>query len=337
MSDTRTDQNPNTSKSANPSFPALNGANNVAFDGWNKYGDDVLAGSNTVSISGLTINGLPNQTLNVARTGYWEKDLVNPNVDNLKFDAALHYRIGANAELSYDYRIGKMDGVFQRGNKIQLDNVIIQNHKLELKGNNFLLRSYISIENSGDSYNVKPLADNLDLASGGSGSAWGTKYKNALNTYAAANGGTITDANLAAATAFARQQADAGRVEPGTAAFEELKNTIIGINNWDIKSSTIPNAPETGGAALVQKSRMYHIEGQYDLTDKIKYFGLLIGADARMYEIIPDGNSFVDFGRPIADRGTPLADGSYGDNIHYKKIGAFGQITKTLVIRIHTV
>jgi iron complex outermembrane receptor protein len=115
LSDTRTDQNPNNLKSANPAFAALNGANNVAYDGWNKYGDDVLAGSNTVSLSGLTINGKPNQTLNVARTGYWEKDLVNPIVDNLKFDAAVHYRIGENTELSYDYRIGKMDGVFQRG------------------------------------------------------------------------------------------------------------------------------------------------------------------------------------------------------------------------------
>jgi iron complex outermembrane receptor protein len=330
LSDTRTDQNPNNLKSANPAFPALNGANNVAYDGWNKYGDDVLAGSNTVSVSGLTINGKPNQTLNVARTGYWEKDLVNPIVDNLKFDAALHYRIGDYAELSYDYRIGKMDGVFQRGNKIQLDNVIIQNHKLELKGNNFLVRAYMSLEDSGDSYNVKPLADNLDLASGGSGSVWGAKYKTALNNFATQNGGLLTDQNLAAATAYARQQADAGRVEPGTAAFDALKKTIIGVNNWDIKSAQIPNAPETGGAALVQKSRLYHIEGQWDLSKQVKYFDLLLGGDARMYEIIPDGNSFVDFSRPIADRGTPLADGSFGKNIHYKKIGAFTQVTKTL-------
>ena len=330
LSDTRTDQNPNRLKSANPNYPALNGENNVAFDGWNKYGDDVLAGSNTVSVSGLTINGQPNQTLNVARTGYWERDLVNPQVDNLKFDAAVHYRIGDYAELSYDYRIGKMDGVFQRGNKIQLDNVIIQNHKLELKGANFLVRAYMSLENSGDSYNVKPLADNLDLASGGSGSAWGTKYKTALNDFAVQNGGTLNDANLAAATAYARRQADAGRVEPGTPEFDALKKTIIGINNWDIKSATIPNAPETGGAALVQKSRLYHVEGQWDLSKQVKYFDLLLGGDARMYEIIPDGNSFVDFSRPIPDRGTPLADGSYGKNIHYKKVGGFTQVTKTL-------
>ncbi|KIO76104.1 energy transducer TonB [Pedobacter lusitanus] len=329
LSDTRTDQNPNNLKSANPSFPSLNGENNVAFDGWNKYGDDVLAGSNTVSVSGLNINGKANQTLNVARTGYWEKDLVKPKVDNLKFDIGLNYRIGNFAELSYDYRIGKMGGVFQRGNKIQLDNVIIQNHKLELKGSNFLVRAYMSLENSGDSYNVKPLADNLDLASGGSGTVWGGKYKNALNAYAAANGGALNDANLAAATAYARQQADAGRVEPGTQAFETLKNTIIGINNWDIKSSTIPDATTTGGAALIQKSRLYHVEGQWDLSKQAKYFGLLIGGDARVYSIIPDGNSFVDFSRPIADRGKELPDGSFGKDIHYKKIGAFTQVTKT--------
>ncbi|MEJ7681785.1 MAG: TonB-dependent receptor plug domain-containing protein [Segetibacter sp.] len=45
-SNTRLDQNTNNLKSANPGFPKLNGSDNVAFDGWNKYGDDALAGSN---------------------------------------------------------------------------------------------------------------------------------------------------------------------------------------------------------------------------------------------------------------------------------------------------
>src|ERR1700741_5464021 len=243
ISNTRLDQNTNNLKSANPAYPSLNGENNVAFDGWNKYGDDALAGSNVVSIGGLTIDNKTNQTLRVARTGYWERDLVNPRVDNLKFDAALHYRLSPNAELSYSYRVGKMDGVFQRGNKIQLDNVVVQNHHLELKGNNYVIRSYISLENTGDSYNVKPLADNMDLYSGGATdtknpSSWGTKFKNALVAYGTANGG-LTSSNLAAATKYARDQADASRVKPGTPEFEELKNTIIGINNWDIKSSSI--------------------------------------------------------------------------------------------------
>lgn len=323
-SNTRLDQNTNNLKSANPAFPELNGNNNIAFDGWNKYGDDALAGSNVISLSGLTINGKPNQTLRVARTGYYEVDLVNPKVDNLKFDAALHYRINNNAELSYTYRIGKMDGVFQRGNKIQLDNVIVQNHKLELKGSDYAIRAYISKEDTGDSYNVKPLADNLDLASGGSNKVWGDKFKAELNNQLAAG------ADLATATAKARTFADASRVVPGTPAFNQLKNTIIGINNWDVQSSLIPDAPVTGGAALLQKSNLYHVDAQWDLSKKVKVFDLLVGGDARVYEVIPDGNNFVDFGRPIPDRNKPLQNGSFGDAIYYKKIGAFSQITKSL-------
>ncbi|MBS1598695.1 MAG: TonB-dependent receptor [Bacteroidetes bacterium] len=341
ISDTRLDQNPNNLKSANPNFPALNGANNVAFDGWNKYGDDALAGSNLVSISGLNIDGKPNQTLRVARTGYWEKDLVSPKVSNLKFDVALHYRLGENAELSYAYRYGKMDGVFQRGNKIRLDGVTVQNHHIQLKGSNYIIHGYVSLENTGNSYNVKPLADNLDLYSGGATdtktpTSWGTKYKTALNAYAANNGGALTSDNLAAATQYAREQADASRVQPGTPEFNALKNQIIKINNWDIKSSSIPDAPATGGAALVQKSHLYHLEGQWDLSKKVKIFDLLIGADGRIYEIIPDGNNFVDFSRPINERNKPVeVDGkvpdssNFGKNVYYKKFGGFVQITKT--------
>jgi outer membrane receptor protein involved in Fe transport len=329
ISNSRFDQNPNNKNTANPTYTALDGVNNIAFDGWNKYGDDALQLSNTVSVTGLTIDGIANRTLTVARTGYWENELVDPKVDNLKFDAAFHYKLNPKTEISYSYRIGKMDGVFQRGNKVKLDNVVIQNHQVELKGNNYTVRAYVSKENSGDSYNVKPLADNLDLYTGGSATVWNTKYKNALNAYAAANGGSLTSANLAAATAFARQQADASRVVPGTERFNIVRDSIRKINNWDIKSSTIPDAPVTGGAALIQKSNIYHVEGQWDLTKQVKYFNLLIGADARVYELIPDGNNFVDFTRPIAERNIALKDGSFGDNTYYKKIGGFAQVTKT--------
>jgi iron complex outermembrane receptor protein len=329
ISDTRLDQNPNSRNTANPAYPALNGANNVTFDGWNKYGDDALALSNTVSITGLNIDGVANRTLTVARTGYWEKDLVEPRVDNLKLDAALHYRINSGTQISYAYRVGKMDGTFQRGNKVRLDNVVIQNHHLQVKGTNFTVNGYVSLERTGDSYNVKPLADNMDLYTGGSASVWGGKYTTALNAYAAANGGSLTSANLAAATAYARQQADASRAEPGTARFNTVKDSIIRINNWDIKSSQIPNAPVTGGAALIQKSNIYHLEGQYDLTKYVKYFNLLVGADGRIYELIPDGNNFVDFSRSIAERNTPDKNGSFGKNIYYKKFGGFAQVTKT--------
>ena len=48
-----------------------------------------------------------------------------------------------------------------------------------------------------------------------------------------------------------------------------------------------------------------------------------------MYALIPDGNNFVDFTRPIAERNTILPDGTFGKDTYYKKIGGFVQATKT--------
>jgi outer membrane receptor protein involved in Fe transport len=336
-SNNQTDQNPNNLKSANPLYPALDGpSNNTAYDGWNKYGDDALAGSNLISLSGLNIDGKPNQTLRIARTGYWENDLNNPHVKNLKFDGQLNWRIAENAELSYGYRYGQMDGTFQRGNKIRLDGVTVQNHHLQLQGSNYTISAYMSIEHTNNSYNIKPLADNIDLHTGGASdtktpSSWGTKYKNALLLFAAENGGALTSANLAAANQFARAQADAGRAQPGTAAFNALMDTIININNWDIKSGTTPDAPSTGGAALWQNSRYYNFDGQWDLSQYTKSFNLLIGGNARIYNVIPDGNNFVDFSRPIIERNKELPNGTFGSLVVYKNFGGFFQITKTLL------
>ncbi len=329
QSDNRTDQNPNNFNTANPNYPELNGAaNNPAYDAWNKYADD--AGSNAVSVSGINYNGNANNTFLVRRTGYYEKDLVNPVVTNLKADAALHYRFNKNAELSYAYRYGQMDGIFQRGNKIQLDNLHVQNHKLELKGSNYVIRTYVSLENTGDSYNLKPLADNLDLTHL-SNTDWRNVFKSTLQTELNNNTG------LADAMRIARTAADAGRVEPGTPEFDALKNTIVKINNWDHANSGIAGAPATGGAWLRQISRTYHTDVQWDLTKYVKIMNVLVGADYRLYEVVPDGNNFVDFSRPVAERNQPVkaADGSipnyydFGKNVHYRKYGAFVQTTKT--------
>jgi iron complex outermembrane receptor protein len=323
LSDTRINQNPNSLNTANPNFVELNtDADNPAYDAWNKYGDD--GGSNAVTISGLSIPGKTgNQSIIVRRTGYFEKDVAQPSVDNLKFDGSLHYRITDKVELSYGYRFGKLDGLFQRGNKIQMDNVTVQNHKIELKGSNYFIKSYLSVENTGDSYNLKPLVDNLDITSGGTNAVWGAKYQTALQN--ALN----TGIPLAEALKIGRTIADASRVIPGTPAFEALKNTIIKINNWDHFAVVGGDAPSTGGAFLTQRSRTYHTDAQLDLSKYTKKFDLIIGADARLYEVIPDGNNFVDFTRPNAERTKPLANGTFGNQVYYKKFGTFAQVTKT--------
>lgn len=313
LANTQTDQNPQPLTTANPRFPTLSGPNNPAADLWNRYGDD---GS---SRSAIAIQyGGRTETFNVSRTGYYEKDLVNPTVRNLKLDGGLYYKLTDKVELSYGYRYGLMDGVFQRGNKIQLSAVTVQNHKLELRGADFTARAYALIENTGHSYNLNPLAYNLDL-NNGSNSVWANKFQRELQ--AEVNAGV----DLATAMQGARSVADQGRVLPGTAAFTTLKNTIIGINNWDIAVNT-PGAPVTGGAALWQRSNTYHADIQWNLRQLIKVADVLVGADYRRYEIIPDGNNFVDFSKPITERNTPG-----GQNVIYTKYGGFVSATKLLL------
>lgn len=310
LANTQTDQNPQNLNSANPRFPELSGANNPAADLWNRYGDDRSARSSiAIQYKGRT------ETFNVSRTGYYEKDLISPTVRNLKFDGGLFYKLNDHLELSYGYRYGLMDGIFQRGNKIQLKDVTVQNHKLELRGSNFVARAYMLIENTGKSYNLNPLAYNLDL-NNGSNSAWASKFQKELQTQV--NNGV----DLASAMQLARKVADAGRVEPGTEAFNNLKNTIVNINNWDI-AVNVPGAPATGGAALWQRSNTYHADFQYNFGDRIKFADVVVGADYRLYSVIPDGNNFVDFSKPLAERTTPG-----GKNQIYQKYGAFALATK---------
>jgi iron complex outermembrane receptor protein len=312
LANNQTDQNPQGLSTSNPGFSELSGAANPAADLWNRYGDDTNS-SLTVTIP---YQGR-NQAFTVTRTGYYEKDLVNPVVRNIKADASLHYKLTDKLELSYGYRFGLMDGVFQRGNKIQLDGVTVQNHKLELKGSDFVVRAYTLLENTGNSYNLNPLALNLDLQNG-SNTVWGNKFRTALQSQLA--GGTA----LAPAMAAARAAADAGRAEPGTPAFDALKAQIVATNNWD-SGVNVAGAPTPGGAALTQHSRTYHTEGVWNLGQRVKFVDLLVGADARVYQIIPDGNNFVDFSLPLAERNQ-----AGGDFVYYKKYGAFAQATKLL-------
>lgn len=313
VSSSTNDQNPYNLSSSNPAYSEFSTPeSNPAYDAWNKYGDER---NNNVSVQVTDSTGAK-KTFNVRRTGYWEKDLIDPSISTKKADFGLYYKSRNDGLISYTYRLGQIDGVFQRGNKVQLNNMRLQNHAVEYKNKNLMVKSYVNIENTGDSYNLKPLADNIDLTFK-SNAQWKTDYQTALQN--AVNGGV----DWATANEQARAIADVGRPQPGTDAFNRLKDTIVGINNWDHKSFN-PSAPATGGAALKQRSRMYHSEAQYDLSSKFNnVINLLVGGDARIYEVIPDGNNFVDLSRPIDQRNQPG-----GKNQYYSKAGGFVQISK---------
>jgi len=311
VADNHTDFTPNL----NPSFPILNGANNIANDAWNKYGDN----------SNIVVKDKNGKQYTVHRTGYWEKDLVGDyTVKNLKGDIALSYKITPKIQLNYAYRIGQMDGFFQRGNRIGLRGVVVQNHKFEVVHPDFTFRAYVSLENTHDSYNMNPLADNLEK-SFKADKVWTADYTNKLNALLPTlqAGQTYSDQILLAAHQAARAAADAGRFTPGTAAFNEQVAKIKARNDWDIYPTSHDPTNTTGGARLLQMSRFYQTEATWNLRRYIKFADVLIGADSRTYQIIPDGNNFVDFRLPIDKRNQPG-----GKDFYYTKTGGFVQASK---------
>lgn len=269
----------------------LRGPNNPGRDGVNIYGDEVVR----------TLDGIGR----VSRTGYEEKYLMNYNVYSLKLSGALHYRISNNAELSYQYNFGKGTASYTGSSRFDLNNFVLQQHRAELKGSNYFLRSYAVIENSHDSYNTRSLAQFLNrtwvkdlngntVAPADADNMWFTRYAAAYN----GDVDDITPASHAAARAFA----DQGRLLPGNAAFDAAKDNIT--HNYGLS-----------GAGVFSNSKFYHTEGQYDFTKNIQLFELLAGGNFRYYDMFTNGSLFDDKNQKIT----------------IKEYGAFIQASKRLL------
>jgi outer membrane receptor protein involved in Fe transport len=274
-------------------------SHNPAADLINRYGDEYNSDLKTLTLAG--------KKYDVSRTGYLEKDLTDYAVKNTKADASIHFRPNSFTEISYTYRIGVVTNNYQRGNRVRLDGERIQQHAIDLKTRDFSFKAYYTDENTGpNSFNFRPLGENIDMAFKKSNQWWSdytTGFNNAYNT----NGHNVTGA-LDAARSFA----DNGRYVPGTRGFDSVRNKIIHTNNWD-----------TVGAQMLLKSSFVHFEGQYDLSRLIPFVQVLVGANYRDYIVTPDGNNYVN---PGAYANPKLAN----DKFNYYTYGGFIQATKQL-------
>jgi len=243
----------------------LRGDNNPARDALNIYGDD----------SATELVGVGR----VSRTGYEERYLLNYNVYSLKLNGALHYRIKENLELIYQYNYNQGRAAYTGSNRFQLNNFNFQQHRVEMKGANYFVRAYASIEDSKDSYNGKGLGQLINrtwvqdlngnvVPENQADAMWYTRYEQAFT----GNINGVTPASHDAARAFA----DQGRYLPGTPEFEAQKERLIGIQGM-------------GGAGILSQSKLYHAEGQYDFSNQIKVVNLLAGGNFRMFDMFTNG------------------------------------------------
>jgi len=287
--DNRTDLNP----TANTSTGLPAGVNPGA-DLVNVYGDE---SSNRRT---LTLGG---RQYVVSRTGYSEKDVADYGLKNLKGDASLFFRPNDQWEISYTYRAARQNNIYQRTNRFRFDDYVTQQHALVIKSATIQFRTYLTRENTGKSYNIRSMAENVDR-SFKPDNAWFSDFSNQFN--ASVQGGASAVDAMVSARAFA----DNGRIQPHTQAMDDKIRELRDINNWDI------------GAALRVKADLFHSEFQHDITSLV--FGnragiqLMYGLDYRDYIIVPDGNYFIN----------PT---EAGKNLNYWKTGGFVQATKVLL------
>ncbi len=293
MANDQTDLNANANSSL-----GLSGINNPGYDDVNSYGNE-SANRRTLLLQG--------KNYVIARTGYNEKDVADYSLQNIKADVGFYYKPTNKLNFKYTYHIANFNTVYQRANRFQLQNYILQQHGLEFSSGSIIGRAYINMENTGKSYNLRSMAENIDR-SFKSDNAWFSDFSTRFND--AINGGAPTNDALKTARSFA----DEGRPQPGSLTFNNTLNKLQNINNWD------------SGAALRVTANLIHAEMQWDITNKILSslktkagIEILAGFDTRMYMIVPDGNYFIN---PIQNKTS--------ENLDYKRYGGFVSVNKNL-------
>jgi iron complex outermembrane receptor protein len=216
----------------------------------------------------------------VSRTGYDERDLMDYGVKSVKFGGSLNYRPFGDDRLEFIWNSKAGTGTTQYlgGQKYSIQNFLLQQHKLEVKGKNFFVRGYVTSEDAGDSYNTLFAAINVNR-SWSSDTKWFTEYAGA---YLGSVPG-VTASSHAAARAFA----DRDRLIPGTEGFKEALDKV----------TSDPNL--LTGSKFRDQTKLYHSDVNYNLKDVVDFAEIQVGGSYRRYSLNSFGNIFTDADGPI--------------------------------------
>ncbi len=257
------------------------------YDGINAYGDETTIDIKSNVLVPLAqqapfyapyVNALPS-SISVSRTGYAEKDIVNPNTVNFKLSGALSYKLSQKTSLNAEGYWGTGNTVYTGSDRYSLLNLKIAQYKIELVNNNWFLRAYTTQENAGESYNATVttrLVNEAWKASGGS-NGWYAQYSIAFLT------AKLSGLSDIAAHNAARVVADQGRPAAGSDEFKKLFDQV----------RSVPISQ--GGGRFIDKTNLYNVEGQYNLSSFTSNFAdILIGGNYRRFVLNSEGTLFAD-------------------------------------------
>ena len=288
----------------------------------------------------------PNYFDTIYTTGYNLVDLMGNDTYNTKGNFAINYRPNSKTEISVQSLIGTGKAPLYTGATVyNLDKVLVQQHKLELKSGGLKAKFFYTHEDAGNTSVTGYDAVNVANAQpGGLEGGWGNAY---INTYlggiAMSQGIPLNMALLGVLGGIQTHiQTTYGQVLAGVIPASDL--AALSIN--DLFGDTTPlhvaaraaananmlmpgteafnqalassrsNSLQIGTGSIVQDlSKIFNYEVDYDFGEKLEFGNLIVGGSYRNYELATGGTLYTDYDAPI----------------EYNEYGAYAQLKKTMM------
>ncbi|MEI9809175.1 MAG: TonB-dependent receptor [Bacteroidota bacterium] len=244
-----------------------------------------------------------------------KKSLVDYNTLNVKFTGGLHYKITNNIEASWNTYFGTGTTVYTGADRYSLRNLKIAQHKLEVKGKTWFVRGYTTQENAGESYNATAAGVYVNSL-WKSNQNWFAQYIGTFSETRRQTGAAGTPQSDITIHTSARSVADAGRLVPGTPAFDAALKA----------GRTTPI--KDGGALFLDKSDLWSGEGQLNLSDALNFsdkLEIIAGVQWKQWVMNSQGTLFADNTDSIGyTKVSPVG------NIKINETGGYVQLRKKL-------
>lgn len=284
------------------------GSNNPGgFDAVNIYGDEFS--TNRFRQTGLVYLG-HGYTM---REGYRERDLVDYNSHNIKFNATAHYKFYKDHEIIAATSISNGTTVYQGENRFSLKDIWFYQNRIEVKKEgSYFIRAYATHEDAGNSYDAYNTALLLQRAAKNNNDwaidyaeNWntlvfnriqgirppigsqppGVRYEDFANQYLFDNfyDSLVLFHRLVRAytdTTFSPNRPGVARFEPGTERFDSAFRAITSLTN------------RQGGSRFFDRSALYHVAAEKIFTPR--NYEIKIGGNFRLYAPNSQGTIFLD-------------------------------------------
>ena len=302
----------------------------------------------------------PNYFGTILSTGFNDVDMFGSETSNTKANLAIHYRPNSKSEITIQSLLGTGTAPLSTGGtRYHLDDVEIQQHKVEYQSGGLTSRFYYTKEDAGETLVAQLMSIAIQQQSWnglGIQNGWGVNYLNTYlgaisqveyppalyaaqyqanplfgvgalltgvatqiqtvaGTYAASGGTTTNPASLTFDDflgystqpfhdAARLAAADAGMLKPGTSAFDAAFDAASEISADNLGA----------GAKIIDVSKIYNYEIDYDFEDKLSIGQLIVGANLRQYSLDTKGTLYTDYNEPI----------------EYQEYGAYAQLKRNI-------